>query len=94
MSICGPGNSAVFAVGVGLGRAFAVGVGLGRDGVVGVDVGGGGGVSCVEQPEMIKAANTKMMATTCFVDIAFSCLPKTKPTVTLHPDGQSHQLSF
>jgi hypothetical protein len=49
-----------------------VGVGSGRDGVVGIDVEEGGGDSCLEQPEMIKAANTKITAITCFMDIAFS----------------------
>jgi hypothetical protein len=58
--------------GSGKGGVVAVGVGSGRDGEVGVDVDEGGGGSCVEQPETIKAADTKMTAITRPVDIAFS----------------------
>ena len=70
----GSGRGGVVAVGVGSGRGgvVAVGVGSGRGGKVGVDVDGEGGGSCVEQPETIKAADTKMTAITRFVDIAFS----------------------
>jgi hypothetical protein len=64
------------SVGEGLGRvgvgSGSVGEGSGRLGVAGVDGDEVGGGSCAEQPEMIKAPNTRMMAITCFVDIAFS----------------------
>ena len=62
----------VVGAGSGRGGVVAVGVGSGRGGEVGVDVDEGGGGSCVEQPETIKAADTKMTAITRFVDMAFS----------------------
>ena len=55
-----------------VGGGGLVGVDVDEGGVVGVDVGEGGGGSCVEQLTMIKAADTKMTATTCFVDMVSS----------------------
>ena len=74
MSICGSSISSAPAEGVGSGRGgvVAVGVGSGRGGEVGVDVDEGRGGSCVEQPETIKAADTKVRAIIRLVDIAFS----------------------
>ena len=67
-------------VGVDVDRGGEVGVdvdegrGVGVDEEEGVDVDAreGSGGSCVEQLEMIKAANIKMMALACFLDMAFS----------------------
>lgn len=80
------------AVGVGSGRGgvVAVGVGSGRAGKVGVDVDNGGGVSCVEQPETIKAAATNRTTITRFVDIAFSLRDSTlNPSVKWDGAGKS-----
>ena len=76
----GSGRDGAVGVGVDGGGGVSVGVdegeGIGADvdegEGVGVDVGDGGESSGVEQFEMIKVANTKTTARTCFADIAFS----------------------
>jgi hypothetical protein len=61
-------------VGVGSGRGGVVGTGGGSyvGSKLGVAVNAGVGGSCVEQPDTIKVADTKIMATIRFVDMASS----------------------